>query len=64
MAGCCLFWACLTLFGDIQLWHIYLLTGIQAAAMAFDLPARQSLVPNLVPRERLAQCVLAAVHCL
>ena len=43
----------LTLAGDIQLWHIYVLTGVQAAAMAFDLPARQSLVPNLVPREDL-----------
>lgn len=43
----------LTLFGKIQLWHIYLLTGIQAAAMAFDLPARQALVPNLVPRDIL-----------
>jgi MFS family permease len=43
----------LTLSGDIQLWHIYALTAIQAAAMAFDLPARQSLVPNLVPREDL-----------
>jgi MFS family permease len=43
----------LTLLGNIQLWHIYLLTGIQAAAMAFDLPARQALVPNLVPRDIL-----------
>jgi MFS family permease len=43
----------LTLSGTIQLWHIYALTAIQAAAMAFDLPARQSLVPNLVPREDL-----------
>jgi MFS family permease len=43
----------LTLAHVIQLWHIYLLTGIQAASMAFDLPARQSLVPNLVPREDL-----------
>jgi MFS family permease len=43
----------LTLFHVIQLWHIYLLTAIQASAMAFDLPARQSLVPNLVPREDL-----------
>ena len=43
----------LTLSGDIRLWHIYLLTGVQAAAMAFDLPARQSLVPNLVPRADL-----------
>ncbi|HKY54345.1 MAG TPA: MFS transporter [Anaerolineales bacterium] len=43
----------LTLWDSIQLWHIYLLTGIQAAAMAFDLPARQSLVPNLLPRDIL-----------
>jgi MFS family permease len=43
----------LTLSGTIQLWHIYTLTAIQAAAMAFDLPARQSLVPNLVPRDIL-----------
>src|SRR6266498_5123134 len=40
----------LTLLGAIRLWHIYALTAIQAVAMAFDLPARQSLVPNLVPR--------------
>lgn len=39
----------LTLIGQIQLWHIYLLTGVQATGMAFDLPARQALVPNLVP---------------
>jgi MFS family permease len=43
----------LTLTGAIQLWHIYLLTGIQAVAIAFDLPARQALVPNLVPRDIL-----------
>jgi MFS family permease len=43
----------LTLLGLIRLWHIYLLTAIQAATMAFDLPARQSLVPNLVPRQDL-----------
>ncbi len=43
----------LTLLHVIRLWHIYLLTAIQASAIAFDLPARQSLVPNLVPREDL-----------
>jgi MFS family permease len=43
----------LTITGTIQIWHIYLLTAIQAAAAAFDLPARQSLVPNLVPIEDL-----------
>ena len=43
----------LTFSGILRLWHIYLITAIQAAASAFDLPARQSLVPNLVPREDL-----------
>ena len=39
----------LTLAGHIDLWHIYLLTALQAVAQAFDGPARQALVPNLVP---------------
>ncbi len=43
----------LTFVHQIQLWHIYALTAIQTAAMAFDLPARQALVPNLVPQEIL-----------
>ena len=43
----------LTWTGAIQIWHIYLLSGLQAAAISFDLPARQSLVPNLVPRKIL-----------
>jgi len=38
----------LTLAGHIDLWHIYLLTALQAVAQSFDLPARQALVPNLV----------------
>ncbi len=45
--------ALLTWTGIIQLWHIYLLTALQAAAVSFDLPARQSLVPNLVSTEDL-----------
>ena len=45
--------AYLTWSGQIQLWHIYLLTALQTAAAAFDGPARQALVPNLVPKEDL-----------
>jgi len=37
----------------ITIWHIYALTALQAAISAFDLPARQAMVPNLVPREDL-----------
>jgi len=43
----------LTWLGTIQLWHIYLLVGIQAFATSFDGPARAALVPNLVPRKDL-----------
>jgi MFS family permease len=43
----------LTWLNLLQIWHIYLLTAIQAAAVAFDLPARQSLTPNLVPKDIL-----------
>lgn len=41
----------LTFFKAVQIWHIYLLAAIQAVAISFDTPARQSLVPNIVPRE-------------
>jgi MFS family permease len=38
---------------QIQLWHIYALTVIEAIASSFDLPARQALTPNLVPARDL-----------
>ncbi|MFN2426745.1 MAG: MFS transporter [Candidatus Binatia bacterium] len=44
--------ALLTFAEHIDLWWIYGLTAVQAAAIAFDLPARQSIIPNLVaPRD-------------
>jgi MFS family permease len=43
----------LTQFGQITIWHIYILTALQAVAIAFDGPARQALVPNLVPAKDL-----------
>jgi len=43
----------LTQFGQITIWHIYALTAFQAVAIAFDSPARQALVPNLVPAKDL-----------
>lgn len=47
----------LTMSGLIQVWHIYLLTGIQAIALAFDVPARQTMPPNLVERKDLPSAV-------
>ena len=49
MALSALVLAWLTFAGTISLWHIYVLTALSALAVSFDLPARQSLVPNLVP---------------
>jgi MFS family permease len=46
--------AMLTFTGAITLWHIYALTALQAATVAFDLPARQAMVPNLVPAKDLS----------
>jgi MFS family permease len=43
----------LTFTGVINIWYIYLLTAVQAVANVFDLPARQALVPNLVPARDL-----------
>ena len=45
-------------FAGVQaLWPVYALSGLGAAASAFDAPARHSLVPNLVPRETLPNAV-------
>ncbi|MBI4501073.1 MAG: MFS transporter [Gemmatimonadetes bacterium] len=43
--------ALLTFRGLSVAWPVYLLAGLSSAAAAFDGPSRQSLIPNLVPRE-------------
>lgn len=45
--------AVLTFTGHITIWHIYLLTAIQASAQAFDGPARQAMIPSIVPARDL-----------
>ena len=47
----------LTVMHQMTAAHIYLLTVIGAAAMAFDNPARQALIPSLVPREDFASAI-------
>lgn len=47
----------LTTSGQITPWAIYALTSVGAAAVAFDSPARQSIMPNLVPRRHFANAV-------
>ncbi len=46
--------AFLTFTGYITIWQIYVLTALQAAVSAFDNPARQAMVPNLVPVKDLS----------
>ena len=45
--------AVLTLAGREPLWGLYALTAVTSAAGSFDNPARQALIPRLVPRENL-----------
>jgi MFS family permease len=49
--------AILTWRGLGSVWPVYAIAAASSAAGAFDLPARQSLVPNLVPREHLANAL-------
>jgi MFS family permease len=46
-----------TVAGLQSVWPIYLLSGIASAATAFDIPARQSLMPMLVPAKDFPNAV-------
>ena len=49
--------AYITFHGLAVVWPLYALTAVSAAASSFDNPARNSLIPNLVPREHLANAI-------
>jgi MFS family permease len=49
--------AFLTAIGLDSVWPIYLLTAVGAAATAFDIPARQALMPRLVPAKDFSNAV-------
>ena len=49
--------AAISFFGVSELWPIYALAAVGAGIGAFDLPARQALLPALVPREQLANAI-------
>ena len=50
-----------TLAGFASVWPIYFLSAIASAATAFDTPARQALMPTLVPIEDFPNAVSLAV---
>ena len=49
--------AAMTLAGVHQLWAIYLVSAVSAAASAFDNPARNAFFPQLVPPEHLPNAI-------
>jgi MFS family permease len=49
MLACSAALAIVTFSGLVHVWPIFLLTAIASAAWAFDTPARQALMPALVP---------------
>jgi MFS family permease len=57
MAVLAMMLAALTFAGLQSTWPIYALSACSAAVGAFDLPARHSLVPTLVPREHLPNAI-------
>jgi MFS family permease len=61
MLICAALLAGLTAAGRESLWSIYLLTAIGSAAIAFDNPARQAMLPSLVPPKDFAGAVSLGV---
>ena len=49
--------AILILSSVIEPWMVFVTTFVGGSAMAFDQPARQSLIPRLVPRETIANAI-------
>jgi len=49
--------AWLTLTGNALAWHVVLSVVLTTAAATFDQPARQALIPALVPRKQIAQAI-------
>ena len=49
--------AVLTLTGHVRLWHVFLLAFLDGLAGAFDGPARQSIISELVPPASLSNAI-------
>jgi MFS family permease len=47
----------LTLTGAVRVWHIYLLAALLGSVNAFDIPARQAFVVDMVGREDLMNAI-------
>jgi MFS family permease len=49
--------ALLTATGQARAWHVFVAVLLTTAAATFDQPARQALIPAMVPREELAEAI-------
>jgi len=49
--------AALTLSGAIQIWHVFVLASLLGVVNAFDIPARQSFIVEMVGREDLINAI-------
>ncbi len=49
--------AALVLTGHVLVWHILALSAMTGIASALDMPARQSLIPHLVPRSDMMNAI-------
>jgi MFS family permease len=61
MLACAALLTLVTLRGLESVWPIYVLSAFASAATAFDTPARQSMMPTLVPVEDFPNAVSLAV---
>lgn len=47
----------LTLAGRVHVWHILVLAALLGVVNAFDVPARQAFIPELVPRDDMLNAI-------
>jgi MFS family permease len=52
-----LLYAALVLTGVVQIWHLCLVSAIEGIAFAFNMPARQAFVAQVISRERLTNAM-------
>ena len=49
--------ATLSFLGQIQIWHVFVLTGVAGMVRAFDNVTRQTLIADMVPRQNLGNAI-------
>src|SRR5687768_4372784 len=49
--------AALLVFDAMELWHVYVFSFVRGSLMAFDQPARQAMIANIVPANEMTRAV-------